>query len=482
MQERLAAYGTLSEGAAKVPPRGVPIHRGERSVPELVPKPKRLTREALLGQQGIALIESLVLEMGARWSPSGQMEVGIDGHIELFDNSGNALSQLLLVQSKAHEGSFNRETEASFDFPCSARDVEYWVRFNAPMLLVVSRPSTREAYWVSVQRYFADPKNRRSRTIRFDKASNRLTKESLPDLLGESAPPDAGVQLGPSPRDERLISNLLQIATLPKFIYVAETGHRKRQPIWDHFKRAGTRAGNRFLLKSKRIFGFEDLDEGCWPELCDAGTIEKFDTSEWSESSDPDRSREFAELLCQAVHEKLYPIAKYRRDLETFVWSAPKSGETQRVRYGSLKRDSKIAAFTKYSRKSKDRLFTVYRHMAFRGRFRRVDGDWCLEITPTYVFTYDGHHLDRFHAERLAGIKRLEGNRAVLSQVLFWADLLRREEELFESRDSMLSFGELKTIELPFGVEDSLWLKSDPEMQKVEEPADEAGLLFAHAM
>lgn len=444
-------------------------------------KPKQLTRQALLGQQGVVLIEKIVLEMGARWSPSGQLEAGIDGHIELFDASGNALSQLLLVQSKAHKGSFHRETETTFEFPCSARDVEYWVKFNAPVLLVVSRPSTGEAYWVSVQSYFSDPRNRRRRTITFDKVQNRLTKDSLADLLAESAPADSGVQLGPSPRDERLVSNLLPVTALPRFIYVAETPHRRRQPIWDEFKKNGIRAGNRFLLKGKRIIGFEDLDEHCWHEVCDRGTVEKFDTREWSDSSDPDRLREFTELLCQAVHEKLYPVARYRNDLETFVWSAPKSGDTQRVRYGSLKRDSRMAAFTKYSGTSKDRLFTWYRHMAFKGRFRKVDGDWCLEITPTYVFTSDGRRLDRFHSQRLAGIKRLEGNRAVLSQVLFWADLLRREEELFNPRDSVLSFGELKAIELPFGIVDPLWLKSDPEMQELDESADEGELQLSYA-
>jgi hypothetical protein len=65
--------------------------------------------------------------------------------------------------------------------------------------------------------------------------------------------------------------------------------------------------------------------------------------------------------------------------------------------------------------------------------------------------------------------------------VLFWADLLRREEELFNQRDAVLSFGELKAIELPFGIVDPLWLKSDPEMQEAEQSAEDAELQLSYA-
>ena len=67
----------------------------------------------------------------------------------------------------------------------------------------------------------------------------------------------------------------------------------------------------------------------------------------------------------------------------------------------------------------------VQTHGISRGQFRFLEGQWYLELTPTYRFTRDGHALERFHEDRLKGIKRIEGNRAVLSSVLFWADYLR---------------------------------------------------------
>src|SRR5688572_851174 len=47
-----------------------------------------------------------------------------------------------------------------------------------------------------------------------------------------------------------------------------------------------------------------------------------------------------------------------------------------------------------WRRHSKDgRTFEWRRHMAFRSQFRLLDGQWCLEITPTYRFTTDGYEL-----------------------------------------------------------------------------------------
>src|SRR5438445_231779 len=113
-------------------------------------RPKTLSRQGHLGQRGINLIERVVLEMGCTWTPTGANEVGIDGFIELFDpRSGVALGTLVAVQSKA-VSTFANETEDSLDFWCSERDIDYWLRGNMPIILIVSRPAANEAYWVEI--------------------------------------------------------------------------------------------------------------------------------------------------------------------------------------------------------------------------------------------------------------------------------------------------------------------------------------------
>jgi hypothetical protein len=54
----------------------------------------------------------------------------------------------------------------------------------------------------------------------------------------------------------------------------------------------------------------------------------------------------------------------------------------------------------------------------------------------------------------LKGIKQLEGNHAVLSCVLFWADYLKPKSDLFDQEAPPIRFGELETVECPVGIDD----------------------------
>src|SRR5688500_14324235 len=122
--------------------RGVPS-RPQRSGR----RPKRLPRQLTLAQRGIHLIEGVVLQMHPRWNPTANTDIGIDGTIELCDAAtGEALGLILQVQSKATEASWPGETSESFRYVCRADDLDYWLRGNAPVLVIVSRPTTGEAY------------------------------------------------------------------------------------------------------------------------------------------------------------------------------------------------------------------------------------------------------------------------------------------------------------------------------------------------
>ena len=115
---------------------------------------KQISKSGILGQRGINLIERVVLGMGSRWTPSGPNETGIDGYIELYDPSDSTpLGRTLAVQSKA-VSAFESEDGATFSYWAQRRDLEYWLAGNMPVILVVSRPDTNEAYWVSIQDCF----------------------------------------------------------------------------------------------------------------------------------------------------------------------------------------------------------------------------------------------------------------------------------------------------------------------------------------
>ncbi len=106
-----------------------------------------------------------------------------------------------------------------------------------------------------------------------------------------------------------------------------------------------------------------------------------------------------------------------------------------------------------------------YRHSAFKGRFRRIEDAWYLEITPTYYFTRNGTHRSKWHEEALKGIKRLERNPQVLGQVVMWADYLSKTPELFSTPYPFLSFDWLQAFDFEAGVNDKVWLGREEDEQ-----------------
>ena len=46
---------------------------------------KKIHRSSIVGEQGVNLIQRIVLDMGHMWYPTGGVEDGIDGFIEIRD-------------------------------------------------------------------------------------------------------------------------------------------------------------------------------------------------------------------------------------------------------------------------------------------------------------------------------------------------------------------------------------------------------------
>lgn len=429
------------------------------------PRSKTISGTGVTGQKGINLIERVVLDMDSRWTPSGPNEVGIDGYIELFDSATRKPLGLTLAAQSKVVSAVSADSAPTFDYWCAPGDVEYWLAGSMPVILVVSSPESSEAYWVSIKDYFKDWTPESPTTITFAKAEQRFTKDSFRALL-KIAAPKAGLYLAPPRKAEKLHSNLLRIEALPERIFFADTECRWPSDVWALLRKSHHDPDAGWVLKGKRFISFHDLSEEPWTAVCDDGTVESFPTSDWSESDDPERQHVFVQLLNQTLRAQLSPGVRYWSKEECFALL----GTAMKVAYQSLKRRSKISAVSQFSSTAKDgRVFEWRRHMAFRGQFRLLDGQWWLEITPTYRFTRDGYELERFHEERLKGIKQLEGNRAVLSCVLFWADYLRPKQNFFTTSAPPIGFGDLLTFDSPVGINDKQWLSDDPDFGKEAE-------------
>jgi len=433
-------------------------------------EPKKLSDQQLLGERGISLIATKVAEMGFVWRPTATLDTGIDGEIELRDAVTGEMSGLILkVQSKA-VSRFENETSEGFDYSPSRKDVDYWLKHNVPVILIVSRPSSSEAYWLPVRETSGQVRRLR---FRYQKAQHRLDESAAAALLEYTRMSSPGARGYALRKTESLTSNLYPLTTLPPRLYLAETPHRTPKDVAKALE--GHNISFEFALRNKRLLTPRDLTDPRYQFLCDRGTVEDFPTSEWAMSNDPDRQRDFVRILNQCLAQFLRTsTSRIRRDRQTSTYYFPSKQELQKAEDGKTsvggmsrgylgKKKATSREVVKALVNKKLGHVMGYRHAAMWAQFSRYNGQWHLEVTPTYRFTQpDGLKTSQYASEWLKGIKQLENNSALLGQLVMWEDiLLNRNEDFFVEPYTFLGFGRLLTFELDRGLEDTAWTAND---------------------
>lgn len=426
---------------------------------------KKIGQSDIIGQQGINIIEEVVLEMGFLWYPTGGVEAGIDGFIEIRDSqTGEVTNCIIQVQSKAtQKTNLQAENETSFEYRCEERDIDYWLQGNAPVILIVVKTSTREAFWVSVKDYFCDAKRRQSKKVTFDFGFNRFDVNARDALIRLAVPQNSGLYLAPRPKLEKLYSNLLKVSEFTPHLYTAYTFTEDKSKAYSALQKIGRNLGQEWLLKENFVLSFHDLRQPPWTEICDLGTVEQHGVEEWSLSNLLERHQEFVWLLNKVLHEKVKSDLLFDRKKKCYYFKPTNDLSARRYNYRGLAKKTHRDVFLPYSKKNSDQV-AYYRHSAFEGQFIRVDSDWFLEITPTYFFTRDGYTTDKFDKEHLSGIKRLEKNPAVFGQLLMWAEYLitPAQGDLFIPNYPFLQFFDpLETFDIEVGIDDLIWLRNE---------------------
>jgi hypothetical protein len=432
--------------------------------------PKKVSSQSLIGQQGANLVERIVLQMKYIWRQKVVFDLGVDGEIEICDPiSGAATNSLINVQVKATTRPFQCETPESFEFTCDPRDIEYWLRGNVPVILIVCRPETNEAYWKSIKDYFQNPKFLKNRKIQFNKKMDCFNPKCYQMLSSIAIPKDTGLYFSPLNIEDLLYTNLLPVSFDDK-IYLAYTEYIEPKLLTNYLKSNGLNDFSEWVFPSKQqILSFYDLNNNPFDKICDRGTCECFDTSEWAETNDEDRKRDFVRLLNFCLQKKAKSLGLwYDKASDVHFFKSTSDLKTQRVHYKSIKQQTSCEVFKRYVKHRGDKTSEYCRHAAFKGFFKRFEGQWYLEITPTYYFTWNGQDKDKFGESRLQGIKRLERNPAVLGKLLMWADIFTRPNNILSLEYSFLHFGEIKTIEFNTNLPDALWSNNE---EGVEEKA-----------
>jgi hypothetical protein len=410
---------------------------------------KTVTRQTIIGEEGINLIERRVLEMGHLFHPR-RIDHGIDGHIDLVEpGTGRHLNQTILVQSKAHDRSFQQETGTSFVFTCDQRDLEHWLAGNAPVIVVVSRPKKDEAWWIEIKTEFADPRTRSSRRLAIDKASHAFSKDAGPALLRLGMPVASGLYLQPPPRTEVLDTNLLKVVSLPEHLYLAPS---VTSDYVDAGKLLASGEGSRppFILRDGLILSFEDMRPTRLHSLCN-GDVEAHDVTEWADSDEDDTRFALHDLMIRTI-QNAYPELRWHKAKKHVHFRATRDLAPRKV--GKRKGAAGRTVFGPHL--SPDGSIGYYHHAAVKMRMRRIGRTWFCELSPDYCFTSNGQDAHRFEDKLLAGIKRLDRHAAVAGWVRTWAEFLRTPDDLF-STPKVIRFGDLETVTVDVGIDDKYW-------------------------
>jgi hypothetical protein len=430
---------------------------------------KRIGRSDIIGEQGIAHIRRIVLDMGYVFYETGGVEAGINGYIELRDQSTGEVSNLILqVQGKATERDrLPAETADSFEWPCTEADIAYWLQGTAPVLLIVVQTTTNRAYWKSIKDYFRDARAVQSRRVAFDKQTDVFDRSAKAALSTIAASIRPGAIAPPARIIEQLVVNLLPIERFGPRLYLAETEHKDNQAFGAASRALVADAPGEWIVKGGRVLSFHDLDSYPWNKLCDVGTIESFDISEWALTSDPDRQRDFVQLLNRALSQLTRDDLMFDPEHRTYYFKRIPGRPRRAYSYDGFAKHTSRNVVKRYPKKKSPTETAYFRHSAFIGRFQRFGDDWFLEITPTYYFTCDGHLEDRFASEHLKKIKELENNGAVVGQFAMWRYYVtnRTSGDMLAREYPFLKFGVAADFPVEQGVPDKLWQSQEPRQR-----------------
>ncbi|MCD1621037.1 DUF4365 domain-containing protein [Salipiger manganoxidans] len=413
---------------------------------------KKIHASGIKGEQGIAHIRKVVAAMEYLFYESGGVEAGIDGSIEIRDpQTGEVANQIVQFQSKATGNRLPGDSDGAFYWPCDERDIDYWTFGTAPVVLIVVDLTADRAYWKDVRTWFSEPQNRASRKVQFDKSADLFTADAARAVREVAATARPGSYYSAPRRTEELTTNLLRVSAMATTLYWAPTDAKSVAEFWRRVKEHDPYPPGEAILRGGAVLSFRNLDEPPWREACDTGAMEEFDVAEWALSDDPDRERDFVDLLNRAMKEMVRRDMSYDRDHYT-LYFRPNPG----------RRDRKITYFAE--KKNADRFVAkqykgFWRHSAFSWQFIRIGDEWFVQITPTYHFTWDGRQRDKFGGEHLSKIKRMEWNPDVRGQFGMWRAYLCADvqEDMFRQAYPYLTLDPAERLVADFGVLDDLW-------------------------
>src|SRR6266404_5726385 len=118
---------------------------------------KQRTRQHVIADLSVHHVEGFILENGHTFQRLTS-DYGYDLVMFTYDDQGYLEPGVVYFQLKAMEKMDQNRTNSVYDL--DIRDYNLWVREKMPVILLLYDAGRRRAYWLCVQKYFAEDQGR----------------------------------------------------------------------------------------------------------------------------------------------------------------------------------------------------------------------------------------------------------------------------------------------------------------------------------
>lgn len=380
--------------------------------------------------KGLDRISLIVHEMKCIFREISKDDFGIDGEIEIVipkpDGKGyQTTGGILKVQAKSGMTYVKQDTESSFSSPVSKDDLELWYNSYYPTLYIVYHPEDDKLYWKEIQSYVKNTPNvwQPPHKIVFNKAVDEFSPDCFQSV--HTLAPTTKTPRISFTEQERLFSNLFRIRGMPP-VWSAPSPAKNYQEVRSSIHGFVPP----FHISAGRIYSLSNLNQAkcvLTGHYDRSGVrLEKVETW-WTDEA---KRRDYVFMLNQllGIHLRRCGIWYNKKFGRNYF---PRENQTDlefqtgwyNIRTNHQVPPRQTAKFYTYG------FYRFWRHTAAEVGFRFIGRTWFLQIIPKYFFTQDGiipWDSDKV-GEYTTQIKAYETNLNVLNHVLFWADVLSRD-------------------------------------------------------
>lgn len=440
------------------------------------------------------------------WRSQPSTDIGVDGEIELCDENGEPLAEIIKIQLKSSEknGYVQNEnpTKKTFTFYAEKSHVEYWQNLTNDVILVFfdNRNNANKLYAKKIENIDVKSMGSVKVPILFHQENDLLdvTQNDFLDRFSRSSN-KANPKIKPiATGTEKLVSNLLKISFPTNKIFIAPINYDREEVIensWQTDKKLkktatarevaqnalyqqGLKFSSDWTVFNKQIITFHDLNDNNLPlsKIIDTSIVESFSPEEFY-SIDDDHKSVFKALLRFCLQQVLYKLNfEWDREDKIFKYKVPsiidKSFEHKENWKGD--KEAKRTVFkSKYWEKGKVYYCT---HFAFSTDIMDFDNDYFLCINPTWLVTINGNRKSKVGYKKVSQLKKLERNKSVYNHLRFISYKLMHKD-LFTKDYPFIQFQSLLKLEIDKVIDENSWLNVAPEEEKEllkdkEEPND----------